>query len=347
MRKIAVFPLNNNTYAIQQVLLKSKQNDFVGFLTDTTPTTEVKLMAESLGITSLRLIDKKEFITKNVETLLIIDDQGYDETIVSNLVSEVNSLGREAKVVPFLQEKYNLRNTEQISSIDSEMIDEVLSTIPLISIMGVGENTYKLETQLYIDNLFADYKVLNITPKGCSIDTKFVPIPRELYYETASLSTKIQLFKMYISKILIKHDYDLITLAIPGSITPHDTYFNELALVISSAMSIDINIVNIYSNFDNKYDILKFLDHMCKYKYNSDLNLFNIVPLCARYGEDVLGNLQDFYYIDIETQNSILRRSINNLKNYDYHIFTLNRDILKTPSKEFFLDILTDNLEIL
>ena len=72
------------------------------------------------------------------------------------------------------------------------MIDEVLSTIPLISIMGVGENTYKLETQLYIDNLFADYKVLNITPKGCSIDTKFVPIPRELYYETASLSTKIQ-----------------------------------------------------------------------------------------------------------------------------------------------------------
>ena len=119
MRKIAVFPLNNNTYAIQQVLLKSKQNDFVGFLTDTTPTTEVKLMAESLGITSLRLINKKEFITKNVETLLIIDDQGYDETIVSNLVSEVNSLGREAKVVPFLQEKYNLRNTEQISSIDS------------------------------------------------------------------------------------------------------------------------------------------------------------------------------------------------------------------------------------
>lgn len=344
---MAAFPLNINTYAIQGILLKCDRIDFVGFLTDSRPTDELKFMANSIGIGELKIIDKQSFLNEDIETVLIIDDQGYDDAVVRNLVTELNSLNREAVIIPFLQEKYSVGNTDQESFFEGETIDEVLDIIPVVSVMSVGENAYKLETQMYIDNLFVDYKVLNITPKGCSIDTRFIPVPRELYSVSISFSEKIQLFRRFLSKILTKYNFDLLTLSIPGSIIPNDAFFNELALVMSYAVSIDINIINIFSNFDTRFDVLKTLDNMCKYKYNSDLNLFNIVPICSRYGEAAWGKTRDFYSINTETQKNILRDEIDRLKYSSYKIFTINRDILKSPSEDFFLQNLTNNIEIL
>lgn len=351
MKRVAVFPLNNHTFSIQKILSKSKKIHFSGFVSDEEPTDELRLLARSQGLDDLEMIEKNKFVEEEVDSLIVLDDHGYGDQVISNLVSEINSLNREIYIVPFIQEKYDLKNIGYINSFEELEVNEELDNIPVISIMGVGENVCKLETQIYIDSIFSEYKVLNITPKGCSLDTSFEPLPRALFSKKYSFPEKILLFRRYLSKLIENDGFDLITVSIPGSMIPEDDltvkHYNELALVLSQAISIDINIVNIYSNFDTSYSVFQFLDNLCKYRYNSDLNMFNIVPICARYGEDVLGNAQDFYSIDSETQKEILAEQIENLKKYEYIIFTMHRDILEAPSKDFFLNTFTNNVEIL
>lgn len=349
MKEKAVFPLNTNTYSIQKIIELDSNYKFSGYISNTEPTKELTMLGKEIGLHKFKIIDPKNFVEKNIDSVLIADDQGFDSKVVSQLVTELTSLNKEIVIAPHLLHKYKefLPNQIIYNFKEANTNDLLIDTIPIISVTGTGENLLKLETQEYVNTIFDGYKILNIHSKGTIIDDYFVSFPSELFSNKTAFPTKVQLFRHYLSNILEKNSFDLIVISIPGSLTLSDAYYSELALVVSHAVSIDINIVNLYTNFNVSKNTIEILDQTCKYKLNSDLNIFNIVPMCVRYSEEMLGNRYDYYAVEEITQNEIMDDYITNIKHIDQHVFTLNRNILPEISKEFYLEKLTNNVEII
>lgn len=347
MKKKAVFPLNINTYAIQKILEDDTNYEFSGYLANTEPPDELKMLGRELNIDSYKIIDPKNFIEKEIDSILIADDQGFDLRVVSNLIKELEILNKEIIIAPHISKKHPKYSNKQFEDESTGISDTLLDTIPVVSIMGIGENLLKLETQKHINDIFAGYKILNISSKGTMIDNYFISFPENLFSNRLSISVKINLMRRYIHDFLQRNDFDLIVITIPGSLTQSDVYHNELALVISNAFSIDINIVNLYTNFDISKNTIEMIDKTCKYKFNSDLNIFNVVPICIRYSEEMLGNRYDYYAVDEKSQHEIMNNCLEGIEYIEQKIFTLNRKILSEIPRDFYIEKLTNNIEII
>jgi len=123
--------------------------------------------------------------------------------------------------------------------------------VPVIAIMGQGENTQKFEVQLGLREVFQrmGYRVLQFGTKHYSeiFGMHCYPECNEL-----PLWKKIIMLNKHFAQLIEETKPDVMILGVPGGMMPvnaiHHNLFGEIAIAVCEAASPDIAIVSFYEN---------------------------------------------------------------------------------------------------
>lgn len=146
--------------------------------------------------------------------------------------------------------------------------------VPVIAVMGLGENTGKFETQILLKAELEDmgYRVTGLGSNPLSALFGFYNFPPFLFDHSMRLPDKIHHFNTYIYRLYEATRPDVILLGVPGGMVPlgEGTYncFGEIPYIVSHAVSIDAGMVNLYFGKHLSEEYLASLTTLCRYKFN-------------------------------------------------------------------------------
>lgn len=164
--------------------------------------------------------------------------------------------------------------------------------VPVVTVMSPGECCDKFEAQLEIKKTFesSGYRVLQIGTKEYSELFGMKAIPSFLLSRDVSLPKKVEMLNYYINSLLAKEEYDVVVIGVPGGVLPFDktfrNFFGELALVVSHAFNIDINVNCCYHNREISYDNLEEIRAFFKGRFGCETNYFYMANTQFRITEE-------------------------------------------------------------
>ena len=152
--------------------------------------------------------------------------------------------------------------------------------IPIIAIMGVGENCGKFECELelkqYIDGL--GYQCLPLSSNPLGKYAGMVLFPDFLYDDSVSFPQKVLGLNRYVYELCKINTPDVLLVGVPGGIIPlsntEANRFSEIPLVISLALHIDAGVLAVY--FTDKRSYLSDLSKVCLQRYFTPIKVFYI-----------------------------------------------------------------------
>ena len=173
-----------------------------------------------------------------------------------------------------------LQSNGSIERKASEQLKEI--SVPIISVLGVGENCGKFELQVQYHRLLRQkgYKVLSIcsNPLGKFLDMEI--LPGFLFSESLSFQKKIEMFNEWIYKLQDGREIDVIVLGCPGGILPFNeiesNHYGEIPLVISNAVISDVGVLAEYATFKLVEETEHKMKELCFIKYNTVLRNFAV-----------------------------------------------------------------------
>jgi len=295
---------------------------------------------------NIGLVEDIQRHTAAADTILLTKGNIVEERYLE-LINLAKSMDKELIIMPSVKELLRISaNHANDSMIESARILNCHSEIdiPVISVMSLGEDSQKLELHLAIANSFKHkgYNVLNIGASNLSPYFNFIMMPAFMY-ANLSLSEKVYRFKAFVIDLLREENYDLVVVSVPGGTMPINRYednrFGELTHVISNALNIDINILNVYVHEDmnTSYirDLLEVHDVLCKSK-TEFVNLS-----CTNYEFDPEDKAIKFYSFTKE----VLKKKIHefNASNIMCSFYDLNtQDVFDSMES-----MLLDNYEVI
>lgn len=169
---------------------------------------------------------------------------------------------------------YQYDDIKNYKKLSTESVD---LRVPIITVIGMGENCSKFETQLAIRRELADsgYKISLIASRqGCRL-LGVHDFPEFMFCKEYSEADKINLFRNYVSELEIADNPDAIIIGVPGGIMPlnekHDMQYGILCYEVFSAIKSDFNIMNLWCQEYND-DFLSELEKIMKYRFNTLLD---------------------------------------------------------------------------
>lgn len=226
-----------------------------------------------------------------VESNQVLDFQSYILPFLKKTISNITEVIITRRLTP--EESYSLRllcdkcNVKLHFVYDFEHAPDFSLKLlkintPIVFILGVFENTEKLDTTLYLRNefIFEGYKVETIISQinagsllGCR------SFPSFMFDFSYSDTDKIYMFNRYVKKLEIENNPDIIVIGVPGEILPinykHCGNFGLMPYLVSNAVSPDYAVLTlIYGEFLPKY--LEEMRLLCKYKFNVPVEAFSI-----------------------------------------------------------------------
>lgn len=186
--------------------------------------------------------------------------------------------------VKLLPSNYNTIETPEKSWNDSSEILNI--DVPVIAIMGIGQNVQKFNLQLYLRNRFIDkgYKVSQIGTKKISGLFGFHSLPDFMFDNEYSDVDKVYAFNRVLKGISVQEKPDVILLGIPDSLlalnNKHRFSFGLYAYEILNATQPDFVITSLMANGDYNDEFYSQISEMAKYKYNVNIDAYFISQFC-------------------------------------------------------------------
>lgn len=154
-------------------------------------------------------------------------------------------------------------------------------TIPIITVMGIGENCSKFETQLILRRLFTEsgYQFSQIgSRQGCEL-LGFHSFPDFMFDKHYTETEKISAFHDFVYDIQQKERKDFVIIGIPGGIMPcdekHNNHYGITCYEVLSSVKTDFNILNIWNQQINN-EFVEQLNNIIKYKFCAALDCIGI-----------------------------------------------------------------------
>lgn len=147
--------------------------------------------------------------------------------------------------------------------------------IPVISVMGLGENCDKFQLQVKIKKVIEKqgYRVLALCSNVLGGFLGMENLPGFLYSKFMSYPEKIIALNHWIHTKVKQQEYDVILVGCPGGVSEFEkyetNYFGELPLIISNALDVDIGFLALYRYTDLNYTVLKNISDFVLRKYNT------------------------------------------------------------------------------
>lgn len=281
MKRTALYPFNNDTRVILKNLNLLHELSIETILCSVEEYNYIKRNKVSGDIPVLT--DYKKVID-NVDALLFCDNiwelkiEGYKKRLSYAMAKEKDiylssilykQIGKEF----FGNYQINLTNPNWIQE-RYEVGTLFDIRVPVISVMGLGENCDKFSLQIELAKSIKSrgYRALMITsnPLGSIFD--MVPLPERMYNSEVSLYEKIIQFNHSLYTLVLKRNPDVIVIGCPSGIMPINRYcsnfYGEIPLVISNAVSIDISILCLYYMSNIQPDTYEELLKYCQFKLN-------------------------------------------------------------------------------
>lgn len=224
--------------------------------------------------------------------------------------------------------KQNDVNFEYIFEDSSEIFHNGnnIITIPIITIMGIGENCSKFETQLILRRLFIEsgYQFSQIGSRpGCEL-LGFHSFPDFMFNKQYTETEKISAFHEFIYNIQQKERKDFIILGIPGGIMPYDekhvNYYGITCYEVFSSIKTDFNILNVWNQDLNK-EFMQTLSNIMKYKFSATLDCVGIsninLIIRNRLNNDIEYCILDKRTIRASANDNLTVRTYNILEEND------------------------------
>jgi len=205
--------------------------------------------------------------------------------------------------------------------------------VPVITVMSLGEHAGKFEIQLELKRYFESkgYNLLQFSSKefGEIFNMNLLP---DFMKQEMSMPTKIKLFNEYIYRMTREHpETDLIVIGIPGGIYPHnkiiDNSYGELAMVVSKAVQIDINIMSIYCVQELVEKDLEELSDYTHKVFNCQTEFFNISNTFCEYEYDGIG--MQYHYYEKKILQSFFEKSVKAMLFNAYYSINVKEAIEK------------------
>lgn len=192
--------------------------------------------------------------------------------------------------LPELTEENRLANTYiQRKNFQVETLFKI--PVPIIAVCGLGENSSKWETQLRFYQAMRNwYKVIALSSNEMGALFGMQTYPSFLFDKSYTFQEKIIMLNHYIYDLCQIKKPDVVLLGIPGGIIPLSDIqyndFSEKALIISSAISIDAAVLNLYFSQDLDWNGLEELKNICWYRYQMPIDAFVIARQKLDYNSE-------------------------------------------------------------
>jgi peptide maturation system protein (TIGR04066 family) len=175
---------------------------------------------------------------------------------------------------------------------------------PIISIIGISENTHKFSIQLELKSKLEllGYKVSIVRSRSYCEFLGFYSFPSFMYDNNISEIEKVYLFNRYIKDIEVVEKPDVIILGIPGGIIPFnnqiETNFGITAFEIFQSVIPDVSILSIFHEMYTSQNLDMFFNTI-KYRFGVEIDAINIANRQIDWVEMINGKPKNVRYITL------------------------------------------------
>ena len=254
-------------------------------------------------------VDVSCSMTDSTRLLLLDNDLGYSLDKYYRMIDHANKNNIEILLSRKLAEELNIRNSVPVTILKKDLnagkevakiADRLYDLpIPVVAIMGMGENCSKFETELMLKDALTgkDYKTTYISSNALGSIFGMHTYPDYIFNDAYTIKEKIIKLNHDVYNLICSEKSDLLVISVPGGIMRRDTKkndFPEEATIISEALPISWAILSLYYN-----DSL------------TDQHLYNLGQYCSiRYGSEPLAfclSRQGLYYDHSEERYDFLQ----------------------------------------
>lgn len=289
MKKLTIYPYNHDAKTIidNRSSLKNYELTSVISLRE-----DANLMRKEDAASSLKYgVDYDSMIDCSDSLLLCDNIQNFGLSIYKKKAEEAVMNHKEVILSQTLFQKLELEkslhdhvhvlrgNFDTGNINDSEIYD---INVPVIGIIGMGENTDKFDIQIAVRKLFESYgyNVLSFAsnPLGAMLGMEI--LPSELFEKEISFTEKIIKLNHMIYLASEKQRPDIIIIGFPGGALPFNeyehNYFSEIPTIIANSVQCDIGIFSVYYQRAYNNDFFTDLANLAVTKYNVPITCFNL-----------------------------------------------------------------------
>lgn len=288
VKKALIFPLNGDTTNLIQNIEMCKEYAIVAVSSYKEDKKELEKMDRE---TKLYCSTDFESCLQMVEVVIFAENtmghaySGY-KWYVEKAVKSGNNIIISASLVDLLGIDYKrenmhiLQKKELIEKVDYSKLKDI--PIPILSVMGLGENCDKFKLQIKIKKLIEKkgYKILCVCSNALGIFLGMEILPGFLFSKTISLPIKIQAFNLWLYNLQKQSSADIILVGCPSGIMRFEdyeyNYYSEIPLTIHSAVEVDNSIMTLYKNSLQSEETIERLKKFCQMKYDTIVEDFVI-----------------------------------------------------------------------
>ncbi|MBC8569871.1 TIGR04066 family peptide maturation system protein [Zongyangia hominis] len=167
-------------------------------------------------------------------------------------------------------------------------------TVPVIAVMGMGENCDKFETMLIIKDVLEKKGYAPVCLAANSLGPLFgmYSLPLELNSEQLSMEQKVLILNHMVHQLCKESPSDVIVVELPGGIgkigDKEYNHFSEISLAIAGALSVDVGIMNLYFNDRLTSEDLEQFRLLCRWKYEIEVEAFVLSRQKIEYDDEQL-----------------------------------------------------------
>lgn len=286
MENILIFPLNSDTQILIDQLHGSTKYKVVAVSSYYEDKKRLEEMQQKYNIycdcsfdNSLKRVDTVIFANDNMghkshgyrERVLMAIEQNKKIYIQKDLLDNL-SLNENTKNLYVFQKEQLVDNNEKNN------LKEI--NVPIISIMGLGENCDKFNLQVKVKKIIEDkgFKVLGISSNVMGFFLDMEILPGFLFSKQISYPEKIRAFNYWLYEIQKLYNADVIVMGCPSGILEFEQYesnfYGEIPLVMTNAVDIDAGIITLYANSEQNGDTIQYLKNFVQKKYAVEVNNF-------------------------------------------------------------------------
>ncbi|MCL2054234.1 MAG: TIGR04066 family peptide maturation system protein [Oscillospiraceae bacterium] len=250
-----------------------------------------------------------ENLINNIDAVLLckfkqLNDMSFYERIISavqsnskqiiytpELESLVGRIDADNRVCLKPPESPSITNNDELFNID----------VPVIMVLGVGENCDKLDTQLSIYDYFnkKGYKPKLISSNIISQIMGMSAFPDCIDNHKYTFLQQVKIINTFVKNIELKEKPELIIIGVPGGIMKYSKAvpngYGYVPFLISNAIAPDVAVLSLYCG-DYQEEKIKEIKSMCYYRMGVMANYFHISNKTCNY--DIETKQLNYYPVD-------------------------------------------------
>lgn len=354
MKRIAVFPYNKDVQTLIDNRKMITEYEIVAVISYREDCKRMKVLNQNSDIYYGTDLEK---VCDMVDAILLCENvQEFELTGYYNKIKIAANYEKEILISSILYRQIGLDKFDncKIHILDEDWpVQDYCSSeifdidIPIISILGMGENCDKFSLQLEVYKQFIEreYNVMLISSNSLGALLGVNPLPEFLFKEDISLVKKTINFNHMLYDLVNYKKPEIIILGYPGGVMPvnkfKNNFFSEIPIIISNSIESDAGIFSTFflSRVSNK--LYTELKEILKIKFNVSVDDFCMAQQQYSTNREKRQIEYRFFNDDIYTGQ------FPDIKDVDYNIFSvLNKESISNIVDNF-VGQLEENIDIL